>query len=181
MSRLLQDRVYARRRYRQEGRRTLELLWSSILNICRHGPPCMILKIRSPDELERSTGNIMASGVLGYWTSYELCSLDMRSKGVVLSSFLHLCVKLQMSTYLKEKALRLHRTGQSELLSSSFRMAATENEVVHQGFEKKHANHHLNETFLGLGYNPSQRLNTCQAPPNTWTDTEPMVIRKFVI
>jgi hypothetical protein len=72
-----------------------------------------------------------------------------------------------------------HRSN--ELLSSSFRMAATEHEVFHQGFEKKHANHHLNETFLGLGYNPSQRLNTCQAPPNTWTDNEPMMIRKFVI
>ena len=123
----------------------------------------------------------MASSVLDYRTSYELYPLAMRSNGVVLSSFLHLCVKLQMSTYVKQKVLRLHPTGQNDLVSSSLQTAATEYEVIHQGFEKKHASQHLMETFLKLGCNPSQRLKTCQAPPNTLTDNEPMIIWKFVM
>jgi hypothetical protein len=108
------------------GRRNLELFLGVNTQPFRHGPPRMSLQIRYLGELERSAWNIMLSGVLDYRTFYELCSQAMRSNGMVLSCFIHLYVKLQMSTYVKQKAVRLHRTRQNELLWSLFQTAATE-------------------------------------------------------
>jgi hypothetical protein len=130
---------------------------TSILNIVRYGPPSLELQIRFLNELEMAAEAIMTRGLQGSPITYHSCPLSTASNVFDISSFLHLAVKLQLNTYVKAVAIRLHRTRQIDLLSSLFQMAATEYETTNEAFKYQYPSLHMIETFLELGVNPNQR------------------------
>jgi hypothetical protein len=130
---------------------------TSILNIVRYGPPSLELQIRFLNELEMAPEAIMTRGLQGSPITYHSCPLSTASNVFDISSFLHLAVKLQLNTYVKLVAIRLHRTRQIDLLSSLFQMAATEYPTTNEAFKYQYPSLHMIETFLELGVNPNQR------------------------
>ena len=112
------------------------------------------------DELERAVQVIMSSNTGRTRNTYAQCPLGAISDVVIVSSFLHLAVKLQLDTYVKQIAVRLYPTDEIAVLSDLFQMATTEYRSTHSTFGRKNPSLRLIEMFLELGINPNQRLRT---------------------
>jgi hypothetical protein len=143
------------------GSSTTLVFWkkfiNSILNIVRYGPTSMESQIRLLNELDMAAGVIMTRGHQGSPITYRSCPLSTASNVFDASSFLHLAVKLQLNTYVKAVAIRLHRTRQIDFLWSLFQMAATEYRTTDESFKYENPSLRMIETFLELGINPNQR------------------------
>jgi hypothetical protein len=132
-------------------------LMDSMMDIVRYGPPSLEFQIRFLNELKMAAGVIMARGLQGSPIAYHSCPLSTPSNIFDISSFLHLAVKLQLNSYVKAAAIRLHDKRQIDLLSSLFQMAATEYRTTHMPFSYQQPSLLMIETFLQLKVNPNQR------------------------
>jgi hypothetical protein len=135
-----------------------DMLIHTMIYIYRYGPSNVDSQVRLLDELEKTIRFLMAGDILGRGVEYKDCPLNTEPDVLLISSFLHLAVKLQLNAYVKSIAQSLHREGQIDNFSNLFQMAATEYRTAQSTFKLDDPSLRLIETFLELGVNPNQPL-----------------------
>lgn len=90
--------------------------------------------------------------------TYEGCPIGAISDSLVVSSFLHLAVKLQLDVYVKPVVRRLYAADDITFLAELFQIAATEYCSTLGPFRRDNPSLSLIEVFLELGINPNQAL-----------------------